>query len=224
MSSASKPRARLTKDQAVQIFKSKLDSPQLSSSALATYYYVSEKTVRDIWTGRTWSKETWHLDTSRALQLKQPGRPKGRKDKQPRKKRIRGMHDDVLQSSLSRGSDELSGPVSVRIGLTEDAIDQREFAVYIDRWLKTRCCQRTMQGFKTFCDGEYDETCSEDSSSWHHSGPKRSYNTAERQPPSIPLHHASVDEQLHDWRAFWSSYPSADPFRCDWTPQPFEYA
>ena len=142
MPSASKPRARLTEDQVVQIFKYKLDSPQLSSSALATHYCVGEKTVRDIWTGRTWSRQTWHLDTSRTLQLKQPGRPKGSKDAQPRKKRLkraRAMPDDVSQSSIStRGSDELSGPVSVRTWLSEDAIDQREHAVYTNPWLKMR--------------------------------------------------------------------------------------
>jgi hypothetical protein len=169
------------------------------------------------------------------------------------------MPDEVSQSSLStRGSDELSRPVPVRTWLTEDTIDQREHAIHTDRWLKASYCQLNMRGYETFCYGEYDETWSEDLSSWHRSAPRQlallttqqrqafcldnetwsesedlsswnrsapklSYNTAERQSPSSPLHHASVDEQLHDWRAFWSSYPSADPFRCDWTPQPFEY-
>ena len=48
-------------------------------------YGVSEKAVRDIWTGRTWSKETWHLDASRSRPLKKMGRPVGRQDTKPRK-------------------------------------------------------------------------------------------------------------------------------------------
>ena len=46
---------------------------------------MSEKAVRDIWTGRTWSKETCHLDESRPFPTKKMGRPLGRKDAQPRK-------------------------------------------------------------------------------------------------------------------------------------------
>ncbi len=95
ISKATKPRARLNEDQAIQIFQSKLDLPQLSSTELATLYRVSEKTIRDIWTGRTWSRETWHLDTSRTLPLKHPGRPKGWcMDTQPRKKPSREIHHD----------------------------------------------------------------------------------------------------------------------------------
>ena len=102
--------------------------------------------------------------------------------------------DDVSQSSIStQGSDELNGPVSVRTGLTEDAVDQREHAMNTDCWLKTRCCQLTMQGFETRVDGEYDETWSKESSARHQSeyddtlseeshrlDPRLSYNTAER--------------------------------------------
>ena len=90
MSKALKPRAGLTECQAVQIFRSKVDLPLKSSAALAALYHVSEKTIRDIWTGRTWSRETWHLDKSRMVLLKQPGSPKGCKDSQPRKKRVSG--------------------------------------------------------------------------------------------------------------------------------------
>ena len=42
-------------------------------------YQVSEKTVRDIWKGRTWLRDTFHLNSGRAalsdrLQ-RRPGRP-----------------------------------------------------------------------------------------------------------------------------------------------------
>ena len=49
-------------------------------------YGVSEKAIRDVWTARTWAKETWHLEPLRALALKQTGRPKGRRDSKPRLK------------------------------------------------------------------------------------------------------------------------------------------
>ena len=59
----------------------------MRASCVSKKYGVSEKAVRDIWTGRTWSKETWHLDASRSRPLKKMGRPVGRKDAQPRKSR-----------------------------------------------------------------------------------------------------------------------------------------
>ncbi len=176
---ASKPRARLTDYQVVQVFKFKLDSPQLSSSALANLYRVNEKTIRDIWKGRTWSRKTWHLDTSRPLQLKQPGRPKGSRDKQPRKKRDSEMRHGESSSSIFIGpsSDGLCGPALVKIGPAGGIRDP----------------------------------------------PLHWYNPLDRKSPSTPLH-ASMDEQLHDWGAFWRSVPTADPFRSDWVPTPLGYA
>ena len=80
-----KTRAKLTEADALYIFHCKTHS--LSAAYVAKKYGVSEKAVRDIWTGRTWSKETWHLDASRSRPLKKMGRPVGRKDAQPRKPR-----------------------------------------------------------------------------------------------------------------------------------------
>ena len=80
-----KTRAKLTESDALDIFNCK--ASVASASAIAKLYGVSEKAVRDIWTGRTWSKETWHLDESRPIPTKKMGRPLGRKDGQPRKSR-----------------------------------------------------------------------------------------------------------------------------------------
>jgi hypothetical protein len=170
-SNAAKPRARLNECQVVQIFRSKVDLPRKSSAELASLYHVSEKTIRDIWTGRTWSKETWHLDKSRTIQLKQPGRPKGCKDSQPRKKRVSGV-----------------------------------------------------QGYETVCADEHISLCPDNSNSWSEwkqSQPSHSYNTDQRKHTSAALPLASIDEQLHDWKRFWRSIPTQDPFRGDWT---LEYA
>ena len=80
-----KTRAKLTESDARNIYHCK--ASVTSASAIAKLYGVSEKAVRDIWTGRTWSKETWHLDESRPFPAKKMGRPLGRKDGQPRKPR-----------------------------------------------------------------------------------------------------------------------------------------
>ena len=81
----SKTRAKLTEADALDIYHCK--GRVTSAAAISKLYGVSEKAVRDIWTGRTWSKETWHLDESRPFPTKKMGRPLGRKDAQPRKPR-----------------------------------------------------------------------------------------------------------------------------------------
>ena len=82
-----KTRAVLSSDQAVDIFKVHLSNQSLkykndkkSSTQVASAYGVSEKTVRDIWSGRTWFHELIHLDPARAAtvsaRLRPPGRPR----------------------------------------------------------------------------------------------------------------------------------------------------
>ena len=78
-------RCRLTEDEAIGIFQCKGGPSSATKTARA--YAVSEKTVRDIWTGRTWAKETSRLDASRTIKVTQMGRPKGRRDSHPRKSR-----------------------------------------------------------------------------------------------------------------------------------------
>ena len=94
----SKGRAILTKDQAREIFLCRPD--EISSIAieraraafLSKKYGVSVKTVRDIWIGRTWYRATFHLDPSKPIAAerlqRQPGRPKGAKDRQPRTRKM----------------------------------------------------------------------------------------------------------------------------------------
>ena len=81
-----KTRAKLTEADALDVFHCK--THLMSAASVSKKYGVSEKAVRDIWTGRTWSKETWHLDASRSKPLKKMGRPVGRQDTKPRKSRI----------------------------------------------------------------------------------------------------------------------------------------
>ena len=69
-----KPRAILTKELAREIYQYKLENMQVVASAvgrhaciLASKYGVSEKTIRDVWTARTWSEETDNLDQERRI-------------------------------------------------------------------------------------------------------------------------------------------------------------
>ena len=85
----------LTSTQAVQIYNMKITAhcksetnPKLPTASIAKLFGVSPKTVRDIWNGRTWYRETLPLDPSRAdaaeRLTRRSGRPKGAKDKRQR--------------------------------------------------------------------------------------------------------------------------------------------
>ena len=85
----------LTSTQAVQIYNMKITAhcksetnPKLPTASIAKLFGVSPKTVRDIWNGRTWYRETLPLDPSRAdaaeRLARRSGRPKGAKDKRQR--------------------------------------------------------------------------------------------------------------------------------------------
>jgi hypothetical protein len=59
----SKTRAALTEEQAIEIFKVRLQNEtttcgRVKAVTVANMYGVNEKTVRDIWNGRTWKKQT----------------------------------------------------------------------------------------------------------------------------------------------------------------------
>ena len=83
----------LTPLQAVEIFMFRPDISLLSrketpsGAQVGRLYGVSEKTIRDIWTGRTWKDTTAHLDKNRPITVpKGRGRPKGSTDGKPRKR------------------------------------------------------------------------------------------------------------------------------------------
>ena len=88
----SRQRAVLSSNDAVKIFKMSLPdySPaRATATAVAREYRVSEKAIRDIWTGRTWSKATNDLAPHRSQRMVRPaGRPKGRLDTKPRTRKV----------------------------------------------------------------------------------------------------------------------------------------
>ena len=196
MSRASKPRAKLSEAQVLTIFHARTSA--LTAPNVAMVFGVSDKTVRDIWKGRTWSRETWHLDKSRSLQIKELGRPKGSRDTKPRTKRV--IHRDELAASTGSTAhcQVPSQPCSAhtdRRGVAghafmQDAVDGplAEHA----HWMAKHALSADSGA------------CIQDSGAVQRSSRIRG--------------HASVDEQLHCWDEFWCTSTSEDPFRGDWNP------
>jgi hypothetical protein len=96
-----KQRSRLTEAAVIQIFccRHEMKSPTVVSNL----YGVNEKTVRDIWSGRTWSKETRRLDPSRALAFKKVSSPKRSKDTMPRVSRGLRISTDITPKEPNSG-------------------------------------------------------------------------------------------------------------------------
>lgn len=107
-------RAKLTVSEAISIFAKRRSVPAFF---IAGEYGVSEKAIRDIWTGRTWSKETWPLEPSRVMQIKRLGRPKGSKDLRPRKKRSTLLETQI---ELIDGLNLLRGAVQCALAHNSD--------------------------------------------------------------------------------------------------------
>ena len=83
-------RKGLTKEQAKEIFRLKfsLYTQGIDPISVSKQYKISTKTVHDIWSGRTWYRETLELDPFRPdaqeRLRKKVGRPRGAKDSKPR--------------------------------------------------------------------------------------------------------------------------------------------
>ena len=193
MPSASKPRAKLSEAQALTVFQARASAS--TATKVAVIYGVSEKAVRDIWTGRTWSRETWHLDTSRPLRLKTPGRPKGCRDTKPRMKRA-NCRDEL---SASTGSTAQVPSGSDIHGVTAHALEQDASDVPLNH----RACWMARLAQRTVSAACFEYAVHQPRAGW--------WTTS-------TLRHASVDEQLREWDEFWRSSTSVDPFCGDWSP------
>ena len=91
-------RSRLSEAQVVEIFLSK--ATKLSASKICVRFGVSEKAVRDIWTGRTWAKETMHLVRMRqTVETRTIGRPIDGADKRPRIRKAGFEEQSAFKSS-----------------------------------------------------------------------------------------------------------------------------
>ena len=81
---AGKHRARLTEAEVQSIYLAKITGTP--ATKVASWFGVNEKTIRDIWSGRTWAKETLHISngdsknprfSTQSFQRKQLGHPSG---------------------------------------------------------------------------------------------------------------------------------------------------
>ena len=103
--SGRRSRSTLSREQVVEIYGLKVSHVAestggrvLNAEVVARRYGVTGKTIRDIWKGRTWFRDTFYLDGAAARLpmperfCRHPGRPKGSKDSKPRKRK--GMPDD----------------------------------------------------------------------------------------------------------------------------------
>ena len=92
-------------NQVISIFKMKNSSALTTEVAVA--YGVNEKVVRDRWKGRTWAKETFHLDKSRSLQIEKVGRTIGCSDSRPRMIRMAKLRETDAKIKQKTIDDEL---------------------------------------------------------------------------------------------------------------------
>ena len=93
-----KHRVVLSQQQSIEIFQLKYShgysSQHTASTKLSRDYNVSPKAIRDIWNGRSWLSATSHLWNKEELPpRKRPGRPLGRKDSRPRKRKFESDAD-----------------------------------------------------------------------------------------------------------------------------------
>jgi hypothetical protein len=191
-----KPRAVLTKSQAITIFQLKQKSS--SATKVARSCGISEKTVRDIWTARTWASETWHLDPSRTIKIKQhTGRPLGSRDSKPRKLRQASVGGFAQSSTTlichqmtmtSSDNDHPSGASSDGADMCEANIENvGAELVYPERGEQLEC---SADDFHRKCE-----------------------SACIGQHPFVPT--TSLDEQLFDWERGHSG-TWLDPFKADW--------
>ena len=96
-----KPRARLTQDEVLEIYSQK--GRGLSASKICLRFGITEKAVRDIWTGRTWVKETTRLDPLSSTQAKKSGRLIGRKDGALKLKSKKSRPVEASDSNMPNG-------------------------------------------------------------------------------------------------------------------------
>ena len=91
-------RSRLSEAQVVEIFLSK--ATKLGATKICVRFGISEKAVRDIWTGRTWAKETMHLVRMRqTVETRTIGRPIDGAGKRPRNRKAGFEEQSAFKSS-----------------------------------------------------------------------------------------------------------------------------
>ena len=124
-------RFALSATKVLDIFRLKTqDSAEgkISAVTVAKVFGISSKTVRDIWTGRSWYRTTHQLEPNRAdaderLQ-RHVGRPKGAKDRKPRTRRH-------VESDVDTGKLPILRAVDSRTARTNDELQALQKSIKI---------------------------------------------------------------------------------------------
>ena len=186
-----RPRAVLSKSEVIDIFQHKL--AHQSATKVARIYGVNEKTIRDIWTGRTWAAETWHLDMSRPLKVKPSGRPLGSRDSKPRKQRK--ASEGNQNSNTSGGNSEANIPHNSR----------GDLCLVSEQFSTCSNCQNSPETAFALTPTHiwsYDPGCDDYRGNDDYTSD----------------HSCSLDEQLLEWEYGYGSGILSDPFEADWSP------
>ena len=181
---APKPRAVLTRDDVLAIFHTKASLQ--TATKVSRFYGVSEKAIRDIWTGRTWAAETWHLDKMRAIKIKPPGRPHGSRGKKPRKPKENCKHCSPRSKNVPQAATARTSSVNWS-GV--DASTPAQHCTCIGDYLPAFVPQFCWVG--THQDVDFDR--------------KIPVNFTK-----------SLDEQLFEWECNFRREYTSDPFKNDW--------
>jgi hypothetical protein len=181
---------------------------------VAHTYGVSEKTIRDIWKGRTWQEETWHLDTTRPMpvQSRTQGRPKGSKDRAPRKSKSNEASGVASSTSgyNNRSPCIVQGEgVSQRPITNHDQVSPSSLSAPESKLEETYCCKGHVGGNDGVCFFPFQHTTlPADRSAFSKSVGK---SVRQQVPRNV------VDELLSQWPQFLSTSPGCrDPFEGDW--------
>ena len=170
----------------------------LSATKVADSYSVSEKAIRDIWTGRTWSTETHHLGTARTVVQKQVGRPKGCRDQKPRKKRV--VNSAHLMTNL-----EFPNFVAAQCDDARNSAGSSQAELEMrSSWFETTYPSKQVSHSKCV------QTCAEEHV------PHLSVDTCQE---TLSFCFERLDEQLYTWNeSLWINSENPDPFSDDWAP------
>ena len=162
---------------------------------------VSEKAVRDIWKGRTWSRETCHLDITRTVVPKKVGRPIGCRDQKQRKTRV------ITAQNHSTFPTVLPAFGTPQHIIFFKAIENSGGSLHTDTvsWLEQMDAGR--------------RESQSDRSKTNSAGYFSPFSIESSRAASPPSCDARVDEQLSAWgESIWINSRNPDPFRDDWAP------
>ena len=188
--SPSKRRTRLAAADVLMIFQAKTSCTP--ATAVGRAFGVNEKTVRDIWAGRTWAKETWQLDPSRCASPALTCQKTCQNAKPTQQNRRINNQPQIPKSGGDSAHQYSSNFIGRVIDCSEE--DWKCFLIGTSSHFAEPCAAGETDIAAVF------EDLSETS--------------------DHPL--MTLDEQLYRWEGAYYDMRSSDPFKNDWKPPPSE--